>query len=88
MLGEQVELSALDSATRDEMEPYERLIGDAMSGNTQLFTRQDAAEMAWRIVGPVLDDKSMPAPYKPGTWGPEQALEGFGPQYGWADPCA
>ncbi|MGC4028662.1 MAG: glucose-6-phosphate dehydrogenase [Steroidobacteraceae bacterium] len=88
MVGEQVELSALDGDTTDEMEPYERLIGDAMNGNTQLFTRQDAAEIAWRIVGPVLDDKSPPAPYKPGTWGPEKAMADFGPPYGWADPCA
>ena len=86
MVGEQVELSALDD-DRDEMEPYERLIGDAMNGNAQLFTRQDASEIAWRIVGPVLDDKSPPAVYKPGTWGPEQAMAGFAPPNGWVDPA-
>ena len=49
MVGEQVELIAVDDDTGD-MEPYERLIGDAMNGNSQLFTRQDASEIAWRIV--------------------------------------
>ena len=52
------------------MPPYERLIGDAMNGNGQLFTRQDASEIAWRIVGPVLGDTTPPHLYEPGTWGP------------------
>ncbi len=86
MVGEQVELSALDD-DKDEMEPYERLIGDAMNGNAQLFTRQDASEIAWRIVGPILDQKSAPAVYAPGTWGPAEAMAGFAPPNGWADPC-
>jgi len=86
MVGEKVELSALDTDTRNEMEPYERLIGDAMNGNRQLFTRQDASETAWRIVAPVLDDPSPPAVYQPGTWGPEEAMAGFCPPGGWVDP--
>src|SRR5690606_35327801 len=76
MVGEQVELTALDDA-RGDMEPYERLIGDAMNGNSQLFTRQDASEIAWRIVGPVLDETTAPAVYKPGTWGPAEAMKDF-----------
>ncbi|MGX5721253.1 glucose-6-phosphate dehydrogenase [Shinella zoogloeoides] len=86
MVGEKVELSALDTDTRNEMEPYERLIGDAMNGNRQLFTRQDASEIAWRIVAPVLDDPSPPAVYQPGTWGPREAMAGFCPPGGWVDP--
>ena len=61
------------------MEPYERLIGDAMNGNAQLFTRQDASEIAWRIVGPVLDDNRRRTIYEPGTWGPADAIAGFAP---------
>ncbi|OQM76417.1 glucose-6-phosphate dehydrogenase [Manganibacter manganicus] len=87
MVGEQVELSALSQDTKAEMEPYERLIGDAMNGNSQLFTRQDASEIAWRIVGPVLDDTTAPAIYKPGTWGPAKAMADFEPPNGWVDPC-
>ena len=87
MVGEQVELTAMDDATGD-MEPYERLIGDAMNGNSQLFTRQDASEIAWRIVGPVLDEQQPPAPYKKGTWGPAEAMKDFAPPNGWIDPEA
>lgn len=86
MVGEQVELSALDDVAGD-MEPYERLIGDAMNGNNQLFTRQDASEIAWRIVGPVLDDKTAPASYEPGVWGPADAMAGFAPPSGWVNPA-
>ena len=86
MVGEQVELSAVDDSAGD-MEPYERLIGDAMNGDVRLFTRQDASEAAWRIVGPILDDKSQPAIYEPGTWGPAETMAKFGPPNGWVDPA-
>ncbi|MES5098496.1 glucose-6-phosphate dehydrogenase [Agrobacterium sp. BA1120] len=86
MQGEKIELYAVDDDQGD-MEPYERLISDAMNGNGQLFTRQDASEIAWRIVEPVLDDKSTPATYEPGTWGPEDAMANFGPPNGWSDPA-
>ena len=85
MIGEQVELTALDDSKSD-MPPYERLIGDAMNGNRQLFTRQDASEFAWRIVGPVLGDTTPPHLYDPGTWGPADAMTNFGPPNGWIDP--
>jgi glucose-6-phosphate 1-dehydrogenase len=87
MVGEQVELSAMDDPTGD-MEPYERLIGDAMNGNSQLFTRQDASELAWRIVGPVLNDTTPPHVYEPHTWGPAEAMDRFGPPNGWVNPQA
>lgn len=85
MRGEAVELTAVDDGTGD-MAPYERLIGDAMAGDRQLFTRQDAAELAWKIVEPILDEKTVPPTYKPGTWGPE-GTETFAPPGGWVDPA-
>ncbi|MCB1486458.1 MAG: glucose-6-phosphate dehydrogenase [Bauldia sp.] len=85
MKGEQFELIARDDV-RDEMEPYERLIGDALDGDDSLFTRQDASEIAWRIVDPILGDAVPVHPYKPGTWGPEEALKGLAPPHGWVDP--
>jgi glucose-6-phosphate 1-dehydrogenase len=87
MVGEQVELTALDDSAGD-MQPYERLISDAVNGNAQLFTRQDASEIAWRIVGPVLDDKSAPHVYECGTWGPVDAVASVTPPNGWIDPAA
>jgi glucose-6-phosphate 1-dehydrogenase len=68
------------------MSPYERLIGDAMAGRHQLFTREDAAELAWRVVGPVLDPKTPPEVYAPGSWGPATAT--LAPPGGWVDPSA
>ena len=38
----------------DEMDAYERLLGDAMAGDPTLFAREDYVEEAWRIVDPVL----------------------------------
>ncbi len=85
MRGEAVELGAVDDATGD-MAPYERLIGDAMAGERQLFTRQDAAELAWRIVEPILDNPTPPPRYAPGSWGPA-AMANFAPPGGWVDPA-
>ncbi|MEO8684548.1 MAG: glucose-6-phosphate dehydrogenase [Devosia sp.] len=85
MTGENVELDAVDDTT-DDMMPYERLIGDAMNGRRQLFTRHDAAELAWRVFDPILDLTDRPAPYAPGSWGPLDAMTDFAPPGGWVDP--
>ena len=86
MIGEDIELAAIDTSEGD-MEPYERLIGDALKGDRQLFTREDATELAWKIVNPVLDDKTPPQIYKPGTWGPT-GPDGLVPPGGWVNPKA
>jgi glucose-6-phosphate 1-dehydrogenase len=70
----------------EDPEPYERLLGDAIADNHQLFTRQDAIEETWRVVQPLLDEPGPARPYEPGTWGPEEAghlLRGTGQ---WAQP--
>ena len=85
MVGEDVELTAVDN-TVDDMMPYERLIGDAMEGKRQLFTRQDASELGWRIFDQVLDSKDQPVRYKPGTWGPQDATKNIVPPGGWVNP--
>jgi len=59
----------------EDPEPYERLLGDALDGIGQLFTREDAVEETWRIVQPLLDDPPPVHPYEPGTWGPAQAQD-------------
>ena len=56
------------------------------AGIDLLFTRQDASEIAWRIVAPVLDDATPPPVYEPGTWGPAEAMAKFGPPNGWSNP--
>ena len=87
MAGEAVELAAVDDGIGD-MTPYERLIGDAMAGRRELFTREDAAELAWQIVEPVLGPRGAPASYAPGSWGPGAAMQDFAPKGGWVDPLS
>jgi glucose-6-phosphate 1-dehydrogenase len=70
----------------EDPEPYERLLGDAIAGNHQLFTRQSAIEETWRVVQPLLDEPGPVLPYERGTWGPEEAeklLQGTG---SWSQP--
>jgi glucose-6-phosphate 1-dehydrogenase len=70
----------------DEMGAYERLIGDAMRGDANLFAREDGVEAAWRVVEPILGEATPVYEYDKGSWGPEEAnrvLEG--PQR-WYDP--
>jgi glucose-6-phosphate 1-dehydrogenase len=62
-----------EKAPGEDPEPYERLLGDAIAGRSQLFTRQDAIEETWRIVEPLLEDPGPVHPYEPGTWGPTEA---------------
>jgi glucose-6-phosphate 1-dehydrogenase len=52
---------------------YERLLGDAMRGESVLFARADGVEEAWRIVDGILDLDRPVLPYAPGSWGPEAA---------------
>jgi glucose-6-phosphate 1-dehydrogenase len=73
MVGDETELSFVHHPHGDEMEAYERLIGDAMDGETTLFARQDIVERAWEIVDPILRVDAAPSEYEPGTWGPHEA---------------
>lgn len=80
-----VELTASRaSASGDEDDAYERVLGDAMAGDQTMFARQDYVEEAWRIVDPILHDRTV-YPYDPGTWGPPQA-EKITPPGGWVNP--
>jgi glucose-6-phosphate 1-dehydrogenase len=71
-VGDQRELYLVDERPGEEM-PYERLLGDAMSGNGALFTREDAVEAAWSVVDPVLTNHHRVCPYRRYSWGPKGA---------------
>ena len=86
MAGEQTELNVMHQPG-DEMSEYERLIGDAMDGDTTLFARKDSAEAQWRIVEPILGNASPLHEYEPGTWGPAEAAAVARPAGGWYDPA-
>jgi glucose-6-phosphate 1-dehydrogenase len=87
MLGQAIELSLARLHTSDEMDAYERLLGDAMEGDATLFARQDAVEAAWSIVDPLLRDGGTPLPYAPGRWGPAEADRLARDVGGWVMPA-
>lgn len=89
-VGDTVELAAVKPTDPDEMDPYERLLGDAIDGEGILFTREDAVEAAWQIVQPVLNqpgqhDKEFYF-YEPKSWGPEEADQLVTELGGWHSP--
>jgi len=55
---------------------YERLLLDAMLGDSALFARGDMVETAWEVLMPVLDAWQKPADhfpnYESGSWGPSE----------------
>jgi glucose-6-phosphate 1-dehydrogenase len=70
----------------DEMDAYERLLGDAMAGDATLFAREDYVEEAWRIVDPVLKAGTPVHEYLPNTWGPSEVDQKVSPAEGWQNP--
>jgi glucose-6-phosphate 1-dehydrogenase len=65
---------------------YERLLTDASHGEATLFAREDAVEVAWSIVDPILDDPTPVCAYDPGTWGPTEADRLTAEVGGWHKP--
>jgi glucose-6-phosphate 1-dehydrogenase len=70
----------------DEMDAYERVLGDAMAGDATLFAREDYVEEAWRIVDPVLKANTPIKEYDPKTWGPSDFDQSVAPVGGWQNP--
>ncbi|WP_378951433.1 glucose-6-phosphate dehydrogenase [Pelosinus sp. sgz500959] len=59
-------------------EAYETLLLDIMRGDPGLFMRSDQVEMAWTVLGSILEtwqnDRENPLPsYVAGEWGPQEA---------------
>ena len=66
-----VDLSLIFSEELGDLpEPYERLLGDALQGDSSLFTREDSVEETWRIVQPLLDAPPPVETYAPRVVGP------------------
>jgi glucose-6-phosphate 1-dehydrogenase len=83
---EPTELSVVDHADPNEMDAYERLLGDAMDGDPTLFAREDAVEAAWSVVQPILGAATPVHEYEPGTWGPQAADALAAEIGGWHQP--
>jgi glucose-6-phosphate 1-dehydrogenase len=85
MVGNDVEL-ILTRQAADDVPPYQRLLGDAMRGATELFTRQDLIEAQWRTVDSILGNITPIYPYEQGSWGPDEALQLIGCDGPWLNP--
>jgi len=85
--GEAIEMLASHHPAANEMDAYERVLGEAIAGDATLFAREDYVEEAWRIVDPVLRADTPVYEYEPGTWGPKEATESILPRGGWHAPA-
>ena len=86
MFGETVELVARHEHEREQL-PYERLLGDALRGDKDLFTTDESVEAAWRVVDPILTKPAPLTEYDCGTW--PAAVESLAAGVmGWHKPMA
>jgi glucose-6-phosphate 1-dehydrogenase len=85
-VAQSAEIIASHHPGADEMDAYERVLGDAMAGDATLFAREDYVEEAWRVVDPVLKAGALVYDYEPNTWGPREVDEKVSPPGGWQHP--
>jgi len=84
-LSRPAEMVASQQQNAEEMDAYERVLGDAMAGDATLFAREDYVEEAWRIVDPLLKNGSSVYQYEPKSWGPTEVVR-VTPAGGWQNP--
>ncbi|NQV30124.1 MAG: glucose-6-phosphate dehydrogenase [Candidatus Marinimicrobia bacterium] len=82
-----------DLITEALPEAYERLILDALVGDSTLYSRADAVEASWKFVDPILKywqahPRTKLYGYPAGTWGPPESLALFEDSgEDWRYPC-
>jgi glucose-6-phosphate 1-dehydrogenase len=87
MIGQTTEMLASRHPQPEEMDAYERVLGDAMAGDATLFARQDYVEEAWRIVDPILKNSTPVYEYEPATWASGEGAQRVTPEGGWHNPA-
>jgi glucose-6-phosphate 1-dehydrogenase len=87
MITASAELDAVHHPHGEEMDAYERLLGEAMEGDPTLFAREDAVEAAWAVVQPILGSVTAVHEYEPGSWGPREAAALTAGVGGWHCPA-
>jgi glucose-6-phosphate 1-dehydrogenase len=85
-VNQSVEMIVSRQPRADEMDAYERVLGDAMAGDPTLFAREDYVEEAWRIVDPVLKSSTPVIEYEANSWGPSEVDHKVSPAGGWQNP--
>jgi glucose-6-phosphate 1-dehydrogenase len=72
----------VDAFGGESPEAYERLLLDAMIGDSTLFTRSDEVETSWSLINPIIEGWQMlNSPiheYVGGSWGPDASHEFIG----------
>lgn len=86
LVSKPADLLLVEEPTAEEVDAYERLLGDAMRGDGMLFVREDAVEAAWAIVDPILANEAALHQYEPGSWGPREADRLAVDVGGWRNP--
>jgi glucose-6-phosphate 1-dehydrogenase len=87
MVGASTEITGCRAPVPDNMDAYERVLGDAMAGDASLFAREDYVEEAWRIVDPALKASTPICQYEQKTWGPAEVENRVSPPGGWVNPA-
>ena len=87
MVGASTEITGCRAPVPDNMDAYERVLGDAMAGDASLFAREDYVEEAWRIVDPALKASTPVCQYEQKTWGPAEVENRVSPPGGWVNPA-
>jgi glucose-6-phosphate 1-dehydrogenase len=82
-VGVSTEITGCRAPVPDNMDAYERVLGDAMAGDASLFAREDYVEEAWRIVDPALKASTPIYQYEQKTWGPAEVEDRVSPPGGW-----
>jgi glucose-6-phosphate 1-dehydrogenase len=70
----------------EPLTPYERILHAGLTGDRQLFAREDSIEETWRIVQPLLDNPGEIHTYETGSWGPDEARTLLRGHHGWQQP--
>lgn len=86
-VGVSTEITGCRAPAPDNMDAYERVLGDAMAGDASLFAREDYVEEAWRIVDPALKASTPICQYEQKTWGPAEVENSATPPDGWVNPA-
>ena len=71
----------------EPLTPYERLLHAGLTGDHQLFAREDSIEETWRIVQPLLDKPGQGPPLRTRLLGARRgAVELLRGHHGWQQP--
>jgi glucose-6-phosphate 1-dehydrogenase len=67
--------------TEMQLEPYARLLHDAMTGDRTLFNSSEGIERLWEISESLRRNPLPVGLYEPGTWGPPEADQLIAPRH-------